>query len=118
MKSVIRTIVTGLVFAGFVTAAAAQTGKPVTIVDANAVTAAELAKLPHMNPELAKAVISKRPFKTALELDKALSSLSKEQRTELYGKLFVALLTEKLIAHARAFSPWGYDLPAETKSVA
>ncbi len=36
----------------------------------------------------------------------------------LYGKLFVALLTEKLIAHARAFSPWGYPLPAETKSVA
>jgi len=28
----------------------------------------------------------------------------------LYGKLFVALLTEKLIAHARAFSPWGYAL--------
>lgn len=28
----------------------------------------------------------------------------------LYGKLFVTLLTEKLIAHARAFSPWGYAL--------
>lgn len=28
----------------------------------------------------------------------------------LYGKLFVTLLTEKLIAHARAFSPWGYRL--------
>lgn len=25
----------------------------------------------------------------------------------LYGKLFVALITEKLIAHARAISPWG-----------
>jgi hypothetical protein len=25
----------------------------------------------------------------------------------LYGKLFVALLTEKLLAHARAVSPWG-----------
>lgn len=36
----------------------------------------------------------------------------------LYGKLFVALLTEKLIAHARAFSPWGYDLPTAPKSVA
>lgn len=29
----------------------------------------------------------------------------------LYGKLFVALLTEKLIAEARGFSPWGYPLP-------
>ena len=28
----------------------------------------------------------------------------------LYGKLFVALLTEKSIAHARDFSPWGFDL--------
>jgi len=27
----------------------------------------------------------------------------------LYGKLFVALLTEKLIQAASAFSPWGYD---------
>lgn len=36
----------------------------------------------------------------------------------LYGKLFVALLTEKLIAHARAFSPWGYGLPQATESVA
>ena len=26
----------------------------------------------------------------------------------LYGKLFVALLTEKLIHHASAVSPWGY----------
>ena len=28
----------------------------------------------------------------------------------LYGKLAVALLVEKLIHHARAISPWGYDL--------
>lgn len=28
----------------------------------------------------------------------------------LYGKLFVALLTEKLIQHASALSPWGYSL--------
>ena len=31
----------------------------------------------------------------------------------LYGKLFTALLIEKLIRHARAVSPWGYGLPAE-----
>lgn len=30
----------------------------------------------------------------------------------LYGKLFVALLTEKLVGQARAFSPWGYPLGA------
>jgi hypothetical protein len=31
-------------------------------------------------------------------------------RAWLYGKLFVALLTEKLIQHARSISPWGYKL--------
>lgn len=33
----------------------------------------------------------------------------------LYGKMFVALLTEKIIRHATAISPWGYiveDIPA------
>jgi hypothetical protein len=30
----------------------------------------------------------------------------------LYGKLFVALLTDKVLAHARALSPWGYDVQA------
>ena len=91
MKNVIRTVVAALAFAGFVAVADAQVGKPVTIVDANTVSAAELAKLPHMNAELAKGVIAKRPFKTALELDKALSGLTKEQRTELYAKLFVPI---------------------------
>lgn len=32
-------------------------------------------------------------------------------RAWLYGKLFVALLTQKLIHTGRAISPWGYDLP-------
>jgi Transposase DDE domain len=31
-----------------------------------------------------------------------------------YGKLFVALLTEKLIRHASAVSPWGYRLELAT----
>jgi hypothetical protein len=31
-------------------------------------------------------------------------------RAWLYGKLLVALLTEKLIAHAKTISPWGYQL--------
>ncbi len=28
----------------------------------------------------------------------------------LYGKLFIALVTEKLIDHATSISPWGYDM--------
>ena len=34
----------------------------------------------------------------------------------LYGKLFVTLLTEKLIQHARAIPPWGYPLAHQTTS--
>ena len=71
--------------------AAAQVGKPVTIVDANTVSAAEVAKLPYMNADLAKSVIAKRPFKTIKDLDNVLSALTKEQRAELYAKLFVPI---------------------------
>ena len=31
-------------------------------------------------------------------------------RAWLYGKLFVGLLTQKLVRHAEAIAPWGYDL--------
>jgi len=33
----------------------------------------------------------------------------------LYGKLFVALLAERLIQHAESFSPWGYDVAPASK---
>lgn len=36
---------------------------------------------------------------------------SESAKAWLYGKLFTALLVEKLIAHATAVSPWGYELP-------
>ena len=91
MKNAIRIVSIALVLTGFVVALNAQTGKPVTIVDANTVSAAELAKLPNVSPDLAKALIAKRPFKTIKDLDSALSGLTKEQRTELYGKLFVPI---------------------------
>jgi DNA uptake protein ComE-like DNA-binding protein len=91
MKKLIQTIIVPLAIAGFIVSVQAQTGKPVTIVDANTVSAAELAKLPHMNDALAKAVLAKRPFKTIKDLDTALGTLTKEQRTELYGKLFVPI---------------------------
>ena len=91
MKQMVATLVLALAFVGSAHAVHAQAGKPVTIVDANLVTEANLAKMPHMNAALAKAVLAKRPFKTMKDLDNTLSSLTKEQRTELYGKLFVPI---------------------------
>jgi hypothetical protein len=36
----------------------------------------------------------------------------------LHGKLFVALLTERLIEEASLFSPWGYDLESSPQPLA
>jgi hypothetical protein len=41
-------------------------------------------------------------------------------RAWLYGKLFIALVTEKLINHATSISPWGYEIrtPSPQESMA
>lgn len=69
----------------------AQVGKPVTIVDANLIAEADLAKLPGITPAIAKSLIAKRPFAAVTALDQFLSSagLTREQITALYGRIFV-----------------------------
>ena len=39
----------------------------------------------------------------------------RSRRAWLYGKLFVALLSQKLARVGGAISPWGYDLPEEAE---
>jgi DNA uptake protein ComE-like DNA-binding protein len=91
MKQLVGVLVIAAAIAATPRVAHAQVGKPLTIVDANLISEADLAKLPHMNAALAKAVVAKRPFKTVKDLDTALSSLTKEQRTELYARVFVPI---------------------------
>jgi DNA uptake protein ComE-like DNA-binding protein len=91
MKLLAGLVIATAFVAAFPDVGRAQVGKPVTIVDANLVTEADLAKLPHMTPALAKAVVAKRPLKTVKDLDNVLTSLTKEQRAELYGRLFVPI---------------------------
>jgi DNA uptake protein ComE-like DNA-binding protein len=100
MKQIAVTLVLALATIAGAQAAYAQAAKegkevdkPVTITDANLITEAALAKLPHMNAALAKRVLAKRPFKTSKELDTALAAagLTKDQRTELYAKVFVPI---------------------------
>ena len=55
-------------------------------------------------------------FKSLAELGHLPKHDEHSARAWLYGKLFVALLVEKLIGHARSISPWGYDLGPETAS--
>lgn len=77
--------------AGYAQSAYAQVGKPVTIVDANTITEADLAKLPGMTPALAKNLVAKRPFLSITALDQFLTGagLSREQITALYGRIFI-----------------------------
>jgi DNA uptake protein ComE-like DNA-binding protein len=69
----------------------AQVGKSVTIVDANTISDADLAKLPGMTPAIAKSLVAKRPFLSITALDQALTGagLSREQITALYGRIFI-----------------------------
>ena len=52
----------------------------------------ELLGLPHMNGAIVKSILAQRPFLNMADLHALLSkSLSKEQLTELYGKMFVQI---------------------------
>ena len=59
-------------------------------------------------------------FKQIADLGHLPKHDAESSRAWLYGKLLVALLTEKLMASAQSFSPWGYDLQrlAEPQPVA
>jgi DNA uptake protein ComE-like DNA-binding protein len=74
-------------------AARAQVGKPVTIVDPNVASEADLAKLPHMNASISKALANRRPFLSMTALDEFLrsQSLTRAQLTDLYDRMFVQI---------------------------
>ena len=53
-------------------------------------------------------------FKSLAQLGHLPKYDAQSSRAWLYGKLFVALLTQKLIRTGRALSPWGYVLAGHT----
>jgi len=55
-------------------------------------------------------------FKSIAELGHLPKHSDESSKAWLYGKLFVALLTEKLIKYASSISPWGYNLEEHTTS--
>ncbi len=68
----------------------AQLGNQAGMLEANTATEAQLAALPHLNADLAKAVLAGRPFLRVVDLNALLSkSLKPEQLAELYAKIFV-----------------------------
>jgi DNA uptake protein ComE-like DNA-binding protein len=69
----------------------AQVGKSLGVVDANTASEPDLAKMPHMTPAIAKALVGVRPFKSITELNTFLigQGLTQEQAMEFYQKAFV-----------------------------
>jgi DNA uptake protein ComE-like DNA-binding protein len=72
--------------------ASAQVGRQPGMVDPNLATEQELAALPHMTPALTRGIMAGRPWLSMAGLNTMLSAtLSKEQLTALYGKMFLHL---------------------------
>ncbi len=69
----------------------AQVDRDQNVFNANIASEAELLPLPHMTPELAKTILERRPFRSVRDLDALLQPLSRQQRSELYGRLFVPI---------------------------
>ena len=89
----LRSALSMLLFAlTFTAQATAQTVPSVPLLNPNLATEQELLAVPHLNATLARSVVAKRPYKTMLELNAQLSpALSKDQLTQLYGRLFLPL---------------------------
>ena len=69
----------------------AQVGKSQGVVDANTASEQDLAKMPHMTPATAKALVGVRPFKSITDLNTFLigQGLTQEKAMEFYQKAFV-----------------------------
>jgi len=69
-----------------------QVGNSATLVNPDLASEKELLALPHMNAALVKSVVEQRPYMNMARLHALLAkALSKDQLTELYGKMFVQL---------------------------
>jgi DNA uptake protein ComE-like DNA-binding protein len=86
----IELLLTAVITATSILPSFGQVGRQQGLLDANLALEKDLLALPHLNADLVKAVLAQRPFQSITNFDAALEkSLSKEQRAELYGKLFV-----------------------------
>jgi DNA uptake protein ComE-like DNA-binding protein len=72
--------------------AQAQVGRRMDVLDANTASEKQLLGVPGLTPVLAKSLLERRPFLTMTDLDTLLGqTLSREQRTDVYRRLFVQI---------------------------
>jgi DNA uptake protein ComE-like DNA-binding protein len=71
-------------------AARAQVSPGEALLNANLASEKELRAVPHVTPDVMKAIVAGRPYASVTALDAVLAkSLKREQIKEVYGKLFV-----------------------------
>ena len=71
--------------------AVAQSARP-ALLNPNTATEAQLVSMPHLNAQIAQAIIAKRPFAAPKDLDSVMAaSLNETQRQQLYTRMFVPL---------------------------
>jgi hypothetical protein len=85
------TIALCALIAGSATSASAQLGRQQGLVEPNVAADSVLLKLPNLNAATVEALKGARPLLSIVAVDSILASkgLSKAQRTDLYGKMFV-----------------------------
>jgi len=84
---VIAALVCGL---GLPAVMSAQAGRRGDVLDVNTATEKQLLSVPHLTPALVKSVMDRRPFPAMTDVDALLGqSLSRDQRTEVYRRLFL-----------------------------
>ncbi len=89
---VLQTITALALTLGVTSVTQAQVGNNNGVLNPNLASADEMAALPHMTAEIARAIIEHRPHLTMLPLNEMLSQhLSDEQRAELYTQLFIPI---------------------------
>lgn len=69
-----------------------QAGRRGDVLDANTASEKQLLSIPGVTPALAKSILGRRPFLAMTDLDALLAqSVSREQRTDVYRRLFVQI---------------------------
>jgi DNA uptake protein ComE-like DNA-binding protein len=89
----LRFFIAALVFAFVIPAAVhGQAGRRGEVLDANSASEKQLLSVPGLTPTLVKSIMERRPFLTMTDFDTVLAqSLSREQRMEVYRRLFVQI---------------------------
>lgn len=81
-----------IVVAGLSAGVHGQAGRRGDVLDVNTASEKQLLAVPGVTPALVKTILERRPFLSMTDLDTLLGqSLSREQRTELYRRLFVQI---------------------------